>query len=126
MAIIGLMTSITIVNYAGQKQKDLEEQAVLAFVSDLRRAQNMAMAVVDCNGVQDEYGIQITGTKTYSLTCSAEKNLEASFQNNTGDYVYFLPLDETRPTIELKPGSTQSFTIGTKTINISDEGKITY
>jgi len=123
MAIIGLMTSIVIINYSsGQKTKDLEEQAVLAFVSDLRRAQSMAMSVYDCGGIQDKYGLIIIPPNKYRATCDTQDTeLPVDI---TGSNIFFLPLSETRTTMTVE--NPQTFTIGTKSISISSEGKITY
>lgn len=122
MAVIGLMTSIVIINYSGQKQKDLEEQAVLTFVSDLRRVQNMAMAVVPCcsGEVCISYCVSITGTKKYKIDCGPETELPV---NISGSNICFLPIDKDNPTLRAQGGPV---TIETKQINISPEGKITW
>lgn len=121
ISIIGLLSSIILINYGGQKQKDLEEQAVLQFVSDLRRAQNMAMSVVDCKGIKTKYGIDIKTTKTYRVTCDLQDTkLEVQI---TGNNIYFLPIDKEHPTLRAQGGPV---TIETKQITISPEGKITY
>ncbi|PIP16969.1 MAG: hypothetical protein COX44_02525 [Candidatus Portnoybacteria bacterium CG23_combo_of_CG06-09_8_20_14_all_37_13] len=122
MAIIGLMTSLVIINYSGQKPKDLEEQAVLTFVSDLRRAQNMAMALVPCcsGEVCTSYCVSITGAKKYRIDCGSEVELPV---NISGNNICFLPIDKDNPTLRAQGGPV---TIETKSISISPEGKITY
>lgn len=123
VAIIGLMASLIIINYSGQKQKDVEEQAVLTFVSDLRRVQNMAMSVVPCcsGEVCDEYQIVVNNNK-YTTTCSTyETKVSVGISEGT---ISFLPIDKDNPTIRIQ--GTKSFTIGSTAITISDEGKITY
>jgi len=123
------MTSLVIINYSGQKTKDLEEQAVLTFVSDLRRAQNMAMAVIDCGGIQTKYGLYNISGKTYNMTCYTQ--IFELPVNISGDNIYFLPIDINNPTVRVESNgviitSDVTITIETKQITISPEGKITY
>lgn len=123
------MTSIVIINYSGQKQKDLEEQAVLQFVSDLRRVQSMAMAVAPCNNeIQDKYGIETSGN-SYEIFGMIESTkcpiatVSLAVTISAGE-IFFLPIRQEHPTIEIE--GIKNFTIGTTSITISDEGKITY
>ncbi|MFH1392593.1 MAG: hypothetical protein ABIG90_02880 [bacterium] len=120
------MTSIIIVNYSGQKQEDLEEQAVLQFVSDLRRAQNMAMAVAPCCAgevVCTNYNLTVSSNK-YTIPCSTNQ-IDLSVTVSPGT-ISFWPIDELNSTITIT--GTKVFTIGTTpiTITISDEGKISW
>ena len=121
------MTSLVIINYSGQKTKDLEEQAVLTFVSDLRRVQSMAMSVVDCNGIQESYSLT-TQTTSYKIDCNSQTiNLPSGVQFTQGakTTIAFWPIRKDHPTLEVT-GNTQ-FKIGTSPlIQISPEGKITY
>jgi len=58
--IIGIMASVGVFNYNHQKKRDLFEQGVLEFVSDLRYLQNLAQTVKEIdtggqNDICDEY-----------------------------------------------------------------------
>lgn len=122
VAIIGLMSSIMIINYSGQKPKDLEEQAVLQFVSDLRRAQNMAMAVIDCDGVQDQYCVYNILTQNYNITCYSQ-NFELPMAIDETGEVCFYPITETNPVLT---ADEKTFNIGETEINIKSNGQIIY
>jgi len=116
------LTGISIISYSAQQKKDAQKQAVLRFVSDLRRAQNMAMSVIDCNGIQEKYGLSIINTNTYQVTCdNQDVKLPVDI---TGSDIYFLPISEQRLLLEVE--SPQVFTIGTQQITVTKQGNIIY
>ncbi len=128
--IIILISSALLINYSGKQKKDKQEQSVLQFVSDLRKAQSMAMSVIACCGVEknqacSEYRLTITSTKKYRITCdSKDQNISSEFKNSVNDFISFLPIDtgRTTPTVT----GTKTFTIDNAEVIISSQGKIIY
>ena len=57
--IIGLLSTLVLVNYRGGQKKYALSQSVQQLVSDLREAQNMAMSGVDIEGQYYGYGVYV-------------------------------------------------------------------
>lgn len=108
------------VNYSNQELENPEEQAVLQFVSDLRKAQNMAASVFDCNGIKTEYCLYNISGKNYNITCYAQ-SFELPIAITGDSQVCFYPITETKPVLT---ADIKTFIIGETEINISDNGQI--
>lgn len=124
VSIIALISTVVLVRYSNQELENPEEQAVLQFVSDLRKVQSMAMNVYNCPeiGIQEEYCLEVLESKKYKITCGSETTTKIDI--SPIDKICFLPIDIDRPTIEITGDSIQIFNIGSTTINISDNGQI--
>lgn len=93
MFIISLLSSIVLANYRGGQKKYALFQATQQLVSDLRKAQNMAMSGVDIGEVVGEpgkyycgYGIQINySARPTSYYFYIDKSPDCSTSNNQYD-----------------------------------------
>lgn len=85
MFIIGLLTSVVLANYRSGQEQYILEQAAQKLVSDIRKAQNMAISGVEITGVCDEdnscdgYGLYANMNNNFYIIY-ADKNSNFTFQ----------------------------------------------
>jgi len=85
MVIIGVLSTFVLTNYRGNQKKYALEQAAQKLVSDIRRAQNMAISGVEITGVCDEsnscdgYGLYVNMSDNFYIVY-ADKNGNFTFQ----------------------------------------------
>lgn len=78
MAIIALITTVVIISYPENLQKQDElDLAIEELVSNIRRAQHMALATESCKGgPAKNFGVKALNETSYQLYCNKDKPLD--------------------------------------------------
>lgn len=84
--IMGLLTSLTLVSYRSSEKRYALNQATQQLVSNLRKAQSMAMSGVGIRGQYCGYGIKVDfGSSPSSYIFYADKSGDCQISNNKYD-----------------------------------------
>ena len=81
ISVIGLIFALSLVSYRSGQKKYVLTQTVQQLISDIRKAQNMALSGYDISGQYNGYGLYIKkGESSYIIY--GNKNIDPNYQPN--------------------------------------------